>query len=272
MSAPLARVRHVVLDMDGTLYSGSRLFDVTLPFLGILASLGIGHTFLTNNTSRSRADYVAKLAKLGIPASGGDIYTAADSTIAYLREQLPAVRRIALLGTPSLCGQFEQEGFQVDWEDPQAVVVGFDTTVDYQRLCRTAWWISKGLPYLATHPDYVCPTNEPTVLVDCGSICACLEAATGRKPVVLGKPDPAILRALARRRGVDMSAMAMVGDRLYTDVALAKRAGALAVLVLSGEATAGDAAQSEVKPDLVLKDVGELGRALMEVHAKESQG
>ncbi len=272
MNSPLSRVRHVVLDMDGTLYSGSRLFEVTLPFLGTLGALGIGRTFLTNNTSRSRADYVAKLNKLGIPATGDDIYTAADSTIAYLREQLPGVRRIALLGTPSLCEQFEEEGFQVDWDMPQAVVAGFDTTLNYERLCRTAWWISQGLPYLATHPDYVCPTNEPTVLVDCGSICACLKAATGREPVVLGKPDPAILRALAGRRGVEVSAMAMVGDRLYTDMALAKCAGALAVLVLSGEATADDAARSELPPDLVMKDVGELGRALTQAHAKGFRG
>jgi NagD protein len=268
MKPALASIRHVVVDMDGTLYSGAKLFDATLPFLATLDSLGIGHTFLTNNTSRSRDDYVGKLRQLGIPGAAGDIYTAADSTIACLREQYPDVRRIALLGTPSLCEQFEEEGFAVDWNNPQAVVVAFDTTLDYQRLCRTAWWISEGLPYLATHPDYVCPTSEPTVLVDCGSICACLEAATGRKPVVLGKPDPAILRALAQRRGVDVCEMAMVGDRLYTDVDLAQRAGALAVLVLSGEATAAEARRRQPPPDMVVEDVGEFGRALAEVHAK----
>ncbi len=269
MNSRLARLRHVVLDMDGTLYSGAHLFDTTLPFLATLDSLGIGHTFLTNNTSRSRADYVSKLRNLGIPTTGDDIYTAADSTIAYLCDELAGVRSIGLLGTPSLCAQFEQEGFAVDWNNPQAVVVGFDTTLDYARLCRAAWWISRGLPYLATHPDYVCPTSEPTVLVDCGSICACLEAATGgRKPVVLGKPDPSILRALAKRRGVSVSEMAMVGDRLYTDVELAQRAGALAVLVLSGEATAEEAARRQPPPDMVVSDVGEFGRSLREARAE----
>jgi HAD superfamily hydrolase (TIGR01450 family) len=271
MNPSLARIRHVVVDMDGTLYSGSKLFDVTLPFLDTLDSLGIGHTFLTNNTSRSRADYIAKLRHLGISATAGDIYTAADSTIDYLRDQHPDARRIALLGTPSLCEQFVQEGFVVDWNAPQAVVVGFDTTLDYARLCRTAWWISKDLPYLATHPDYVCPTNEPTVLVDCGSICACLEAATGRKPVVLGKPDPSILRLLAKRRGLDVCEMAVVGDRLYTDVELAQRAGALAVLVLSGEATAAEARTRQPPPDVVVKDVGEFGRALVEARVEGLQ-
>ncbi|HPT28039.1 MAG TPA: hypothetical protein PLZ95_16590, partial [Bryobacteraceae bacterium] len=161
MSRDLHGVRHVVLDMDGTIYKGSMLFPCTLPFLVQLRRAGIGHTFLTNNTSRSKNDYVRKLRHLGIPADADDIYTAADATIDYLRLHLPDVVRVALLGTPSLCGQFEQEGFAVDFESPQAVVIGFDTTLDYARLCRAAWWIAQGLPYIATHPDLLCPTDEP---------------------------------------------------------------------------------------------------------------
>jgi len=170
----LEQVRHVVLDMDGTLYSGARLFAETIPFLERLRSLGIGYTFLTNNTSRSKADYVTKLRKLGIEAREDEIYTPAESTITYLRTSLPRVKAIALMGTPSLEHEFTEAGFAVNWDAPEAVVVGFDTTVTYERLCRTAYWISRGLPFLATHPDFVCPTSEPTVLVDCGSLCACL--------------------------------------------------------------------------------------------------
>src|SRR5439155_27233543 len=166
----------------------------------------------------------------------------ADSTIVYLRKHLPAAQAIAVLGTPSLCRQFEEAGFQVTWDSPQAVVVGFDTTLTYERLCRAAYWISTGLPFIATHPDLVCPTDEATVLVDCGAICACLTAATGRTPVVLGKADPSILLELCARHGLSPGQLAMVGDRIYTDMAMAQAAGALAVLVLSGEATAGDAA------------------------------
>jgi len=254
----LTRVRHVVLDMDGTIYRGSRLFPATLPFLERLARLGIGHTFLTNNTSRSKADYVAKLAGLGIAAAESDLFTPADSAILHLRGKA----RLAVLGTPSLCAQFEAAGFSVGWDDPEAVVVGFDTTLTYDRLCRAAWWISQGLPFVATHPDLVCPTDQPTVLVDCGSICACLTAATGRKPLVLGKPDPSILLDLCARLGLTPDRVAMVGDRLYTDIAMAQRAGAVSVLVLSGEATAEQAAALTPPPDLVLADVGELGRLL----------
>jgi HAD superfamily hydrolase (TIGR01450 family) len=260
----LAQIRHVVLDLDGTLYRGDRLFPSTLPFLAGLRSLGIGYTFLTNNTSRSKADYVAKLKRLGIDASEDQIYTPADSAIVYLRERLPDARAIAVLGTPSLCVQFEEAGFHVTWDSPQAVIVGFDMTLTYERLCRAAYWISRELPFIATHPDLVCPTDEPTVLVDCGSICACLTAATGRRPVVLGKPDPIILLDLCARHSVAPHEMAMVGDRLYTDMAMAHRAGVFAALVLTGEATAEQAAASEFAADLVVSDVGEFGRRLEE--------
>lgn len=261
MSPALAGVRHLVLDLDGTIYKGSTLFPWSLRFLEQLRQAGIGHTFLTNNTSHSKNDYVERLRGMGIPASAEEIYTAADATIDYLRRHLTDATRIALLGTPSLCEQFEQEGYAIDFESPDAVVVGFDTTLDYARLCRAAWWISRGLPYIATHPDLVCPTDEPTVLVDCGAICAALNAATGRTPVVLGKPDPKILEGISRKHGIAMEAIAMVGDRLYTDVVLAQRAGAVSVLVLSGEATREEAAAFDPSPDLVLAHVGELGAA-----------
>src|SRR5436309_5286180 len=245
---PVARIRHVVLDLDGTLYRGDRLFPATLPFLDRLRRLGVGRTFLTNNTSRSKADYVAKLGRLGIPTAEADIYTPADSAIAHLRDRMPGVRAVAVLGTPSLVAQFERAGFAVGWDDPGAVVVGFDTTLTYDRLCRAAYWVREGRPFLATHPDLVCPTDEPTVLVDCGSICACLTAATGRRPQVFGKPDPSIIRDLCGRLGLAPAELAVVGDRVYTDVALAQKAGAVAVLVLTGEATAADAAALEAAP------------------------
>jgi HAD superfamily hydrolase (TIGR01450 family) len=262
MSDALARICHVVLDLDGTLYRGGRLFPATLPFLARLRRLGVGATFLTNNTSQSKADYVAKLRKFGIPANEADIYTPADSAIVYLRDRLPGMSRLAVLGTPSLCRQFEDAGFTVSWDNSQAVVVGFDTTLTYDRLCKTAYWVKQGLPFIATHPDLVCPTDEPTVLVDCGSITACVTAATGRTPVVLGKPDPRILLDLATRLGLAPTELAMVGDRIYTDVAMAQKAGVPAVLVLSGEATAGDAAAIGDPRPLVVADVGEFGELL----------
>jgi NagD protein len=258
----LSRVRHAVLDMDGTLYSGTRLFTPTLSFLERLRSLGIGYTFLTNNTSRSKADYVAKLQKLGIEARETEIYTPAESTIAYLRSCLPRAKALALLGTPSLVHEFVDAGFTVNWDAPEVVVVVFDTTLTYERLCRAAYWISAGLPFLATHPDFVCPIDEPTVLVDCGSLCACLTAATGRHPTVFGKPNPSILLELCDRLHLAAEQMLMVGDRIYTDMKMAREAGVPAVLVLTGETTAAHAADLFHQPDLTVADIGQLGELL----------
>jgi NagD protein len=262
MTVDLARIRHVVLDMDGTIYCGEQLFDCTLPFLDLLTRLGITYTFLTNNTSRSKKDYIKKLEKRGIPATTDQMYTAADSTIAYLREHLPEVKRLAILGTPSLVGQFAEEGFTDDWAAPEAVVVGFDTDLAYPRLCKTAYFIQQGLPFLATHPDLICPTDEPTVLVDCGAVCVCLTSVTGRTPIVLGKPEPSLLLGICRKAGVRPEQTLMVGDRIYTDVAMGRRADVPAVLVLSGEGTREDAAACLLPPDLIVTDVGELGNLL----------
>jgi len=250
--------------MDGTIYKGGTLFDATAPFLAGLRELGIGYTFLTNNPSKSVADYVAHLRKMGVPATGDQLYTAAQATIEYLREKWPAVRRLFTLGTPSMSEQFKSAGFvlvpDAQVEAPDAVVVGFDPNLSYASLCRAAWWIQQGKPYFATNPDRVCPTDQPTVLVDCGSICAALEAATGRAPMaVMGKPDPAMVRGILQRHALAPENLAMVGDRLYTDIMMAHHAGVLGVLVLTGEATAAEAARFLPAPDLVVSGLEELG-------------
>lgn len=262
----LSRVRHAVLDLDGTLYKGSRLFAQTVPFLEQLRTLGIGRTFLTNNTSRSKAEYVTKLKRMGIDACEQDIYTPAESVFIYLHSHLPHVKRIAILGTPSLVHEFEEAGFTLDWEAPEAVVVGFDTTLNYERLCRTAFWIGNNLPFLATHPDLVCPTNEPTVLVDCGAVCACLTAATGKKPIVFGKPQPGILHELLDRLKLGAEEMLMVGDRIYTDMKMAQDAGVRGVLVLTGETQLEDVSGLVQMPDLIVDDIGQLGEMLVIAH------
>lgn len=267
MNRRLESIRHVALDMDGTIYSGATLFDSTLPFLSLLGRLGIGHTFLTNNSSKSSKDYLARFSQIGIPVHPDQLYTSTQATIEYLREKMPAVQRLFVLGTASMRKEIEAGGFTLTADsandEPGAVVVGFDTELTYARLCRTAYWISQGKPFIATHPDRICPTDQPTVLVDCGAFCAALEKATGRAPdVVLGKPDPCMLRGILHRHALVPEQLAMVGDRLYTDMAMARKAGALGVLVLTGETTKAAAAKHSPPPDLVVSGLAELGERL----------
>ena len=267
LSERLGRIRHVALDMDGTIYMGQSLFDYTRPFLERLRQMGITYSFLTNNPSTSIADYLKKLSGMGIEATEEEMYTTALATIDYIRTHYPEARRLYILGTPSMTAEFERAGFSATANSaddrPDAVVVAFDKTLQYDRLCRAAYWVQQGLPYVATNPDRVCPTDQPTVLVDCGSICKCIEHATGRQPdIVLGKPDPNMLTGVQSRYGVRADEVAMVGDRIYTDIEMAFNAGAFGVLVLSGETTLQVADQAPRQPDLIAENISVLGELL----------
>jgi HAD superfamily hydrolase (TIGR01450 family) len=269
----LRNLRHLALDLDGTLYLGGQLFPFTLEFLRRIRAMRIGHTFFTNNSSVATLGYVEKLRRLGIEAGANEIYSSTTATIDYLRASRPDLRRLFVLGTPALRQEFVQAGFELHEPtgerdptstiEPDGVIVGFDTTLDYPRLCRAAWWIARGKPFLATHPDAVCPTDQPTVLPDCGAICKLLTHATGREPdAVLGKPSPQMLYGAMARVGVSPHEVAVVGDRLYTDVALAQAAGAVSVLVLTGETTRHQVNTAKQPPDLVLENVLELADLL----------
>lgn len=266
------KIKHVALDMDGTIYMGSHLFPFTQDFLKMLRDNGIGYSFLTNNPTRSISDYLAKLEKMGIEASTDNMYTTAVATIDHLKANMPDVKRIFVIGTPSMKAEFERAGFELTSEDPgdmpQALIVAFDTTLEYGRLCHASWLASQGLPYIATNPDRVCPTNLDTVLVDCGSLCACIEHATGRKPdLVIGKPNPGMLDGILYRHGLKPDEIAMCGDRIYTDVAMARNAGALGVLVLSGETTLDTAMNSDPQPPVTAKNIMEFGLLLLKSKA-----
>ena len=263
----LRGIVHVALDMDGTIYKGGTLFSCTLPFLTQLRALGIGYSFLTNNPSKSVPDYLAHLRQMGLSVTADELYTSAQATIDHLHRHHPSVKKIFALGTTSMLAEFNQAGFELTadnaQDEPDAVVVGFDLTLSYSRLCRTAWWIQQRKLFIATNPDSVCPTDQDTVLIDCGSICAALAKAVGRPPdKVLGKPDPSMLDGILNRHGLRPDQIAMVGDRIYTDILMAHRAEALGVLVLTGEATTADAATADPSPNLIVADLAEFGAAL----------
>ena len=280
LKAKLSRIKHVALDMDGTIYMGSNIFPFTIGFLEDLSRAGVGYSFLTNNPTKSVADYLHKLEGMGIHADEGNMYTTSLAAIDYIKETYPQAKRLFMVGTDSMISQFEKAGFEscADSPDdvPDVLVVAFDTTLTYAKLCRAAWWASQGVPYIATNPDRVCPTDQRTVLVDCGSLQKCIEHATGRKPdIVLGKPDPTMLDGIMHRHGLKPEEIAMVGDRIYTDTAMAHNAGAVGVLVLSGETTldtalkvAEDAkvnpAPEFFPPDVIARDIRELGDLILE--------
>lgn len=261
----LKDIKHVALDMDGTIYKGNTLFPFTISFLKGLKEMGIGYSFLTNNPSKSTDDYLAHLDKMGISATREEMYTSAQATIDYIKINYPEMKRLFILGTPSMIKEFEQAGFistSDSAEDkPDGVVVGFDMSLVYARLCRATWWIENGLPYIATNPDKVCPTDLPVTLVDCGSICSCIEKATNRKPdIVIGKPDARMLDGILQRYSLKPSEIAMIGDRIYTDIQLAKNANTLGVLVLTGEATTEDVKTAGSFPDIVVLDLSIFGK------------
>lgn len=275
----LSKIKRLALDMDGTIYLGSTLFPFTIDFLDSMKKAGVGYSFLTNNPTKSVADYLKKLDGMGIHADTDNMYTTSLAAIDYIKSHYPQARRLFLLGTPSMISQFEKAGFASCSDDPDDVpdvlVVAFDPTLVYSRLCRASWWASQGIPYIATNPDRVCPTDQKTILVDCGSICRCIESASGRKPdITLGKPDPNMLYGIMDKYGLKPEDVAMVGDRIYTDTATAHNAGAFGVLVLSGETTletaekvAADAASNPdpefFPPDLIVRDVEELGEFIL---------
>ena len=276
----LRGIRHLALDMDGTIYLGNSIFPFTVRTLEKMKRNGVGYSFLTNNPTKSVDDYLAKLAKMGIIADRENMYSSAVATIDYIRKTYPQVRRLFILGTPSMTSQFEEAGFVSCADDPddvpQMLVIAFDPTLTYSRLCRATWWAKQGIPYIATNPDWVCPTDERTILVDCGSLQKCIEAASGRLPdKVMGKPDPSMLDGIRDRNGLQSSEIAMVGDRIYTDVAMGHNAGAVSVLVLSGETTletaleVAEEAKRNPNPehypaDFIVRDLEELADLILE--------
>ncbi|MBS1369361.1 MAG: HAD-IIA family hydrolase [Lentisphaeria bacterium] len=258
MEKRLDGIRMVFLDMDGTIYHGGTLFPTTVPFLDFLKARGIGHAFLSNNSSFSTAEYVEKLRRMGIESTPENFYTSTCYTIDYLKRNHPGIRRIHLFGMPRIRPEFEEAGFELTDTEPQAVVVAFHRAFHYDDLCRAARFLRQGVPGFATHPDVYCPTDRPTWLPDCGAITKCLEVSTNTKLRVLGKPDPGMLREAAARRGVPVSQCLMAGDRLSTDIALGRNAGALTCHILTPGADL--VVPENIRPDFQVNNLGELKR------------
>ena len=255
--------RLFLLDMDGTLYIGDRLFDGVPGFLRHVRSMGGRYLFLTNNSSRGVEGYIEKLRRLGIESAPGDYLTSVDATIRYLKAALPG-KTCYVFGTDSFLSQLDRAGIPVtrDREQAEVLLCGFDTELTFQKLEDACILLNRGVPFVATNPDWVCPMPADEVLPDCGSICALLTAASGVKPTYIGKPNRNMVDVISAQTGVPNEQICCVGDRLYTDIAVAVNAGAQSVLVMSGETDEAMLKASDVQPKYVLRDVAELAQIL----------
>ena len=260
----LKNTKLFLFDMDGTLYLGDQLYTFTKDLLIKIRETGGRYLFMTNNSSKSVKAYIEKLGKLGIPADKEDFITSSQATAYYLKKHHNG-QKLYVCGTKSLIEELEGEGFTVttNLDEVECIVMGFDTELTFQKLWDVSYMLltRKDLPYIATNPDLVCPTEFGSV-PDCGSFCIGIKNATGREPIVIGKPSPLMPQLAMDKWGVSPEETAVIGDRIYTDVKSGLNAGALAILVMSGETTYEILEQSEDKPDLVLKDAGEILKVL----------
>ncbi len=247
------RLKHIkcfMLDMDGTFYLGERLLEGALEFIDTLRKQNKQFVFLTNNSSKHRRQYAQKITRLGLPIPEERVFTSGEATALYLAQKHPGAR-LYLAGTPALEEEFRSHGFQLVQDDPEIMVLGFDTTLTYEKLWKLCDFASAGLPYIATHPDINCPL-EGGFMPDIGAMIAFIKASTGREPdLVVGKPNRLIVDSLAQKLGMNTADLAMVGDRLYTDIALGQTAGVLTLLVLSGETQREHLKESPYQPDFI---------------------
>lgn len=259
----LKNIKLYLFDMDGTLYIGDRLFPFTKELLQRIRKTGGNYLFMTNNSSKSVEDYISKLCKLGIHADRDDFMTSSQATAYYLRQNFPG-KTLYVCGTGSLKKELRSEGICVT-EDPdraECIVMGFDTELTFQKLHDVSrLLLTRDIPYIATNPDLVCPTEFGSV-PDCGSVCQMIFNATNKRPVVIGKPSPLMPQLAMEKMGYLPQETCVVGDRIYTDIKSGLNAGTVTALVMSGETTPEILEKSEDKPRLVLSSAEEILNAL----------
>ncbi len=265
----LSKKKLFLLDMDGTIYLDETLFPGVPEFLARIRERGGRYLFLTNNSSRGLDGYLAKMARLGIPAGEEDFLTSADATVRVLKQEYPG-RLVYVMGTESLKDQLRREGIAVTDRPDEAVSVllaGFDRELTFRKLEDACILLNRGADFLATNPDWVCPVSFGYV-PDCGSMCEMLWHATGRKPRVIGKPQPDMVFLAMERTGFAPEETLLIGDRLYTDIACGVNAGVDTAFVLSGEGTMEDIKTMGIEPATVWPDIQAILREMKREEAK----
>ena len=259
----LKKVKLFLLDMDGTIYLDNDLFDGTLDFLDYVKKIGGRYIFLTNNSSKSVDKYIEKLESLGITAQPDDFLTSTNATVLYLKKK--NYNKIYALGTTSFKEQLADAGLPITdvlKEGIDCLCMGFDTELSFKKLEDACILLRDDIDYIATNPDWVCPTWYGYV-PDCGSVSQMIKNATGKMPKFIGKPQPDMALLAMEKTGYSKEATAVMGDRLYTDIACGVNAGISTIFVLSGEGTLDDVEKNEAKPKYIFKNIKELYEELI---------
>ena len=251
----LKKLKLFLLDMDGTIYLDDYLFDGVTDFLAHVKNIGGRYIFLTNNSSKSVDKYVEKLSSLGINATADDFLTSTDATVLFLKKK--NYNKIYALGTESFRSQLKNSGLPITTELEDGIdclCMGFDTELTFKKLEDACILLGDEIDYIATNPDWVCPTKFGFV-PDCGSVSEMIYRATGKRPTFIGKPEPTMALLAMEKTGFSTEETALIGDRLYTDIACGVNANITSIFVLSGEGTMEDVEKSDVKPHLIYKDI-----------------
>lgn len=254
-----------LFDMDGTLYLGDDVYDGARELMFDFPRMGKQYIYLTNNSSRAGEDFITRLRRLGFPCERENVFTSGMATGMYLNQRHPGAS-VYLAGTKAFHRELKSYGIKLVNDElghteadlVDVVVQGFDTELVYEKLERACHFLRRGAAFIAANPDWVCPMPADEVLPDCGSICALLTASSGKEPTYIGKPNRNMVDVISAMTGVPNEKICCVGDRLYTDIAVAQNAGAVSVLVLSGETSPEMAAAAERQPDYILPSVREL--------------
>lgn len=247
-----------LLDMDGTIYLDDDLFDGTLDLLEHIKEIGGRYIFMTNNSSKSVDKYIEKLEKLGIKSTAEDFLTSTNATVLYLKKK--NYKMIYAFGTESFKEQLKDADLpitEVLSDDIDCLCMGFDTELTFKKLEDACILLNRGVDYIATNPDWVCPTWYGFV-PDCGSVSQMLYNATKRNPKFIGKPQPEMALLAMEKTGFKKEETVVIGDRLYTDIACGVNAGVHTIFVLSGEGTMADVEESDTKPEFVRRNVREI--------------
>lgn len=253
----LNEIELFLLDMDGTIYLENDLFDGALDFINKIIKENKKYVFMTNNSSKSKTVYINKLTKMNIPCSYDNIFTSGMAMGVYLHENYPN-KNVYLVGTNALKDELLSYNVNIVNDNPDIVVVGFDRELNYEKLEKACKFLCDGAIFLATNVDYVCPIENKRYIPDCGSICHMLTVATNKKPKFIGKPDPSMIYLLSEKFEIPCSKIAVIGDRVYTDIASGYNAHATTICVLSGESTMETINDSEIKPDYIFNSIKDI--------------